>query len=186
MIYEVVVTTVDEMNAVHIAPMGIRHEDEWVVIAPFKPSQTLNNLQTSGTAVVNITDDVRVYAGCLTGKTDWPTYSTSKVKGRALEAALSYRELKVVRQVDDSLRPKIYLSEVCSTLIKPFPGFNRAQAAVIEAAILVSRLHMLPAEKVDSEMEYLSIAIEKTAGDGELEAWQWIVEAITEFRRRTG
>ena len=26
----------------------------------------------------------------------------------------------------------------------PFPGFNRAQAAVIEAAILARRLHMLP------------------------------------------
>ncbi len=41
----------------------------------------------------------------------------------------------------------------------PFAGFNRAQAAVIEAAILLSRLHMLPRDKVESEIAYLEIAI---------------------------
>ena len=39
----------------------------------------------------------------------------------------------------------------------PFKGFNRAQAAVIEAAILASRLHMLPREKIERELGYLQI-----------------------------
>jgi uncharacterized protein len=62
-------------------------------------------------------------------------------------------------------------------------GLNRAQAAVVEGAILVSRLHLLPPEKIDAETAYLRIAIGKTAGDHELEAWRWLEEAIASHRR---
>ena len=62
-----------------------------------------------------------------------------------------------------------------------FAGFNRAQAAVIELAVLVSRLHLLPREKVESELQYLQIAIDKTAGNREREAWQWLIEKIERF-----
>jgi hypothetical protein len=64
----------------------------------------------------------------------------------------------------------------------PFLGFNRAQSAVIEGAVLVSRLRMLPPEKVDAEMAYLQIAIDKTAGAEEREAWGWLREAIDRHR----
>jgi hypothetical protein len=60
----------------------------------------------------------------------------------------------------------------------PFLGFNRAQAAVLEAAILTSRLHMLPREKIDSELAYLEIAVTKTSGPAEQEAWDWLMEKI--------
>jgi hypothetical protein len=59
---------------------------------------------------------------------------------------------------------------------------NRAQAAVVEGAVLVSRLHMLPPEKIDSEMRYLQIAIDKTADLAELEAWGWLQKAIAQHR----
>ena len=65
---------------------------------------------------------------------------------------------------------------------KPFHGYNRAQSAVIELAILVSRLHMLPEEKIDDEIEYLMIGVEKTAGEREETAWNWLMERVTDFR----
>ena len=49
---------------------------------------------------------------------------------------------------------------------------------MVEAAILVSRLHMLPEQKIRSELEYLDIAIKKTAGDKERTAWQWLMEKV--------
>jgi hypothetical protein len=64
----------------------------------------------------------------------------------------------------------------------PFRGFNRAQNAVIEASVLVSRLHMLPPGKIDAELEYLAIAMEKTAGKREWQAWNWLMEHIENFR----
>ena len=56
---------------------------------------------------------------------------------------------------------------------------------MIEAAILVSRLHLLPWDKVERELAYLEIAVGKTAGPRETEAWGWLVTRIAEFRRET-
>ena len=64
----------------------------------------------------------------------------------------------------------------------PFGGLNRAKAAVLEAAILVSRLDRLPADKIDREIDYLRIAVEKTAGPEEREAWGWLLEKIASVR----
>ncbi len=48
-------------------------------------------------------------------------------------------------------------------------------------AILVSRLAMLPREKVEVEIAYLKSAIEKTAGPEESEAWSWLMEKVERF-----
>ena len=69
-------------------------------------------------------------------------------------------------------------------MVGTFPGFNRAQAAVIEGAVLVSRLGMLPRDKVETEMDYLQIAIDKTAGPLEQEAWDWLYAAVQDFYAR--
>jgi len=45
--------------------------------------------------------------------------------------------------------------------------------------VLVSRLKRLPMEKIQQEMDYLRIAIDKTAGERELEAWSWLTEAVS-------
>ena len=55
---------------------------------------------------------------------------------------------------------------------------NRAKAAVLEAAILATRLHMLPPEKIAREIAYLKIAVDKTAGEAERRAWAMIMEKI--------
>lgn len=182
MIFETIVTTRDESGRDHIAPMGIRREGELIVLSPFRPSATLEHVLREQCAVVNYTDDVRVFAGCLTGRYDWPTLPVDGVPGRRLAAALAHSEVKLERIQDDPTRPRLYCREVAHVAHRPFAGFNRAQSAVIEAAILVSRLNMLPAEKIDSEMAYLAIGIEKTAGPHELEAWGWLKARIEEFR----
>ena len=62
-------------------------------------------------------------------------------------------------------------------------GYNRAEAAVIELAVLSTRLSMLPPEKIDAELAYLDIAISKTAGPREREAWGWLMERVEAHRR---
>ena len=49
---------------------------------------------------------------------------------------------------------------------------------MVEAAILVSRLDLLPRDKIEQEMAYLEIAVGKTAGDAEREAWEWLAEKV--------
>lgn len=182
MIRETIITTLNPDNSVHIAPMGVREAGKLIVIAPFKPSTTLDNIKRNGQAVVNLTDDVRIFAGCLTGRYDWPTVSASVITGQRLENPLSHLELEVTKFDDDKLRPRFFCEIKYQETHRPFMGFNRAQAAVLELAILVSRLPMLPREKIDTEIKHLEIALEKTAGNDEIEAWGWLMNRISEYR----
>jgi hypothetical protein len=178
MIRETIVTTADREGRVHIAPIGIIAEGEGWIIAPFRPSTTLDNLRAVPFAVANYTDDVRVFAGCLTGREQWPTIRAGTVPVPRLEGALAHAELAVVRVDEDDQRPRFHCRTVRGASHAPFAGFNRAQAAVVEAAILVSRLGFLPREKVEREIAYLDSAVQKTAGPAESEAWTWLMDRI--------
>ncbi|MEY3746575.1 MAG: hypothetical protein RL194_34 [Pseudomonadota bacterium] len=178
LIYETIITSLDANGQPHIAPFGIREEQGLVLIAPYRPSASLDNLLHHRAAVINMTDDVRVFAGALTGRRDWPLKPAEKVKGVVLQSALTHRELELVEIREHEIRPELLFRVVHEVQHRPFRGFNRAQAAVIELAVLVSRLHMLPMEKIDAEIAYLNIAIEKTAGEREMQAWQWLIERI--------
>lgn len=176
MIRETIVTTVGADGRVHIAPLGLIADGEGWIIAPFRPSTTLDNLRAVPFAVANHTDDVRVFAGCLTGRRDWPTAPAEQVPVPRLAAVLAHMELAVDHVSEDAERPKFHCRTLCRTAHAPFAGFNRAQAAVIEAAILVSRLHFLPRDRVVRELEVLESAVAKTAGPAEQEAWDWLAE----------
>lgn len=182
MIYETIITTVDAHQQAHIAPFGIREEAGRVLISPYRPSTSLDNLLANRSAVVNLTDDVRIFAGALTGRRNWTVSKAEKIQGYVLDAALAHRELELEEVKDDPVRPQLFFRVVHEVTHHPFKGFNRAQSAVVELAVLVSRLHMLPISKIDTELAYLQIAIDKTAGPRELEAWGWLTEAIDNFK----
>ncbi|MES9846932.1 MAG: DUF447 domain-containing protein, partial [Candidatus Thiodiazotropha sp.] len=63
MINEVIVTSRSQEGENQIAPMGVVWREGEVVIAPFRPSRTLDNILTGECAVINYCDDVRVFAG---------------------------------------------------------------------------------------------------------------------------
>ena len=65
---------------------------------------------------------------------------------------------------------------------REFIGFNRARHAVLEAAIVATRLHLLPAEEVDAEFRRLAVAVEKTAGPREFEAWRMLEDYVRGWR----
>jgi hypothetical protein len=184
-IYETVVSTVAADGTPHVAPMGVRYRGADVVLMPFRPSTTLANIVASGHAVLNVVLDTRVFAGSVTGRRSWPMQPTERIEGLRLACALSHVELALAELQDDAQRPVLRMARLFEASHAPFVGFNRAQAAVIEGAVLVSRLHMLPAEKVDAEMAYLQIAVDKTAGPEEHEAWGWLTEAVATHRAAT-
>lgn len=184
MIFETIVTSVDASGNPHVTPFGVRHENDAIIISPFKPSRTLDNILLSKSAVVNLTDDVRVFAGALTNRQPWKLQPASKVEGFRLVDCLAHAELELVEVRDDEERPQLVLQKVAEISHQAFKGFNRAQAAVIELAVLASRLDMLPKDKVEMELAYLQIAIDKTAGPRELEAWQWLMVKINDYYKK--
>jgi hypothetical protein len=186
MIQETLITTINPQGQTHIAPMGVHVEGDDYIILPFKPSTTLDNLLNTETAVINYCDDVRIFAGCLTGRRDWPLSPAETIKGYFLSASLAHSELRLQRVEDDVLRPKLICRVVHSVNHRPFQGFNRAQYSVLEAAILISRLDMLPWDKIQSELDYLRIGFEKTAGERERQAWAWLMAVIEQHQQAKG
>lgn len=183
MIREVVVTTLSPEGTAHAAPMGmILPADGGMVLAPFRPSRTLDNLLAARVAVINYTDDVRVFAGCVCGRKDWPTRPATVVPGAVLTAALAHAEVRVTAVEDDPVRVRFHLEPVHEATHAPFRGLNRAKAAVIEGAVLISRLHLLPLARIEAEMAQLSIAVTKTAGPEEAEAWGWLTARVEAWK----
>jgi hypothetical protein len=179
-ILETVVVTTDATGTAHIAPYGLIADGDGWVLAPFRPSPAIANLAETPFAVASSPRDVRVIAGCVTGRRDWPTEPAVHVPGRRLssDCAHAHLELAVESVEEHPQRPRFRCRVVETVAVTAWPGYNRAQNAVLEAAILSTRLAMLPPEKVATEIAYLSIAIEKTAGPAEREAWGWIIERI--------
>ncbi len=177
-IRESIVVTTNGDNRPHIAPLGLIEEAGGFIVAPFAPSRTLENIRERPYLTASVTDDVRVFAGCLTGRRDWPVAAAAKIPGFYLEGAHAPRELEVTEVSESAERPRFHCRVVHEVAHAPAPGFNRAQAAVVEAAILASRLHMLSPEKIRAELAYLTIAISKTAGDRERAAWDWLMAKI--------
>jgi hypothetical protein len=180
MIQETIVTTLSTQAQPHLAPMGIQHLGDALLMMPFKPSRTLENILATGVAVVNYSDDVRVFAGALTGHHDWPLVPTQTIECRRLSQALSHLELALERTEEHELRPKLFFRITHQEIHAPFQGFNRAQFSVIEASILVSRLHMLDRNKIIRELRYLAEGFHKTKGPKEEEAWAWLMARVTE------
>lgn len=186
LIVETIVTTRNADGSAHVAPLGLIAEGELWTLAPFRPSRTLDNLTAHPFATASHTSDVRVFAGALTGRREWPVVKADTIEGARLAAAVSHWELAVERVTEDAVRPRFHARVVHAASHEPWGGYNRAQAAVIECAVLVSRLNMLPPEKIEAELNYLDIAISKTAGERELEAWGWLMRRIDGWRAGQG
>ncbi len=177
-ILETIVTTLSPDGSLHLVPFGLIRDGEDWILAPFRPSPTIANLEASPYFAASSPNDVRVIAGCVTGRRDWPVVACERIPGRRLADSFGHAEFEVASVEDDATRPRFRGRMVHHASHRPFLGYNRAQAAVLEAAILSTRLHMLDSEKILSEMRYLAIAIDKTAGPAEREAWDWIEDKV--------
>jgi uncharacterized protein len=184
LIHECVVTTLSPLGRPHIAPLGLIEDGAHWIIAPFRPSTTLFNVEHCGKLTASFTDDARIFAGLVVGKRSLPLTDIENWPAPRLSVALAHAELEVSRVEDDETRPRFFCRVRHIESHRAFLGMNRARAAVLEAAILATRLGRLPRDKIESEIAYLRIAVEKTAGPAEREAWDMVMEKIDEHLKK--
>jgi uncharacterized protein len=177
-IVETIVTTMDSGGAINFAPMGVEWGDEIIVLKPFLETTTFRNLSASGAAVVNLTDDVMLFAQGAISSPQFPSLPASTIRGVVLEAACSWRELEVLQIDATPPRSRIDARVVHRGVKREFIGFNRARHAVLEAAILATRTHLLPAEQIREEFARLQIIVDKTAGPREREAMDLLTQYV--------
>ncbi len=183
MILETIVTTVDASDTVNVAPMGVEWDEQTIVLKPFVDTTTYRNVTATGTAVVNLTDDVRVFARAAISNPRYPTFTAQVVRGVVLADCCSWREL-TVRSIDSTPpRSRIDAAVVHRGTRREFIGFNRACHAVLETAIYATRLHLLSREFVEAELVRLQTIVDKTAGPREREAMAMLADHIRSARR---
>jgi hypothetical protein len=177
-IVETIVTTLSPGGEVNVAPMGVEWSDTTLVLKPFLETTTYRNVTATGAAVVNLIDDVRVFARAAISNPVYPTVAAATVRGVVLADCCSWREIELRTLDDTPPRARIEMAVVHHGTRRDFIGFNRARHAVLEAAIYATRVHMLPRAYIESELARLQVIVDKTAGPAEQEAMRLLADYI--------
>ncbi|MCG8434999.1 MAG: DUF447 family protein, partial [Gammaproteobacteria bacterium] len=132
--------------------------------------------------ILHVTDDALLVAQAAIGKLDpLPQLKPAKsVQGQILADACRWYAFQVVSLDDSQQRTEIVAKVVDAGRKRDFFGFNRAKHAVIEAAILATRMEFLPGEEIEAEMARLAPLVAKTGGNQERQAWKLLSDFISE------
>lgn len=192
MILEAIVTTLDGAGRVNIAPMGPIVPDDYpasplvtFALLPFRTSRTHANLAECPEGVLHVSDDVLLLARAAIGEVDPlpPLSDALDVRGRVLAEACRAYEFRVVSRSGDPQRERLTAEVVRTHRLRDAFGFNRAQYAVLEAAILATRVHMLPAGEIEADFRRLVKLVEKTGGPREAEAFALLQQYVSGNRQ---
>jgi len=188
MILEGLVTTTDPGGGLHVAAMGPTIDDAErraaaitrLVLRPFPTSRTAGNLLRGRAGVFQVTDDALLLARVVAGRlTRAPAARVATaVEGFVLEDACRAWEFEIDSVDDSGQRLLLEARVVAEHAGRPFLGFHRAAHAVVEAAILVTRLHLLEPADVRRQFAELSVLVEKTGGDREREAFDLLAGVL--------
>jgi uncharacterized protein len=174
-ILEGLVTTLGPDDVLNVAPMGPRCDGNWsrFVLRPFRTSTTYRNLKERGEGVLHVTDDVLLLALAAIGPVpDAETRPADVVRGRILLTSAHYHEFRVFDIDDRDERATIRVETVASGRLRELFGLNRAKHAVVEAAILATRVAFLPIDAIRDDLMRLAPLVEKTGGPDEREAFE--------------
>lgn len=184
MILESIITTLDEDGSVRITPMGPEVADgfDHFVLRPFQTSHTFANLRRTRQGVLHVTDDVELMARAAIGRFESPPPHrlAPSVRGVILEGACRWYAFEVESVDDSQPRANLHCRVVAEGRARDFLGFNRARHAVVELAILVTRLSLLAPQTVLNELRRLQPLVDKTGGAAEQRAFGLLQDFIHE------
>ncbi len=181
MIIEGLLTTSDQ-NGPHIAALGpvVDEQLETWLLRPFQTSTTFRLLRDNPQCIFHVTDDVLTVVQCALGLTADVTCRAHPAGGWIVDGACHWYKLEVTDWDVSNLRSEARARVVDRGIERPFWGWNRAKHAVLEGAILASRLHLLESDTIQQELKRLQVAVDKTAGDREWQAWELINEYVAQ------
>ncbi|MGY8769595.1 MAG: DUF447 domain-containing protein, partial [Pirellulales bacterium] len=173
-----------EDGSVNVAPMGpiVDTQLHHFHLRPFKTSQTYKNIARGSSLVFHVTDQVETLAKAAIGKLDTTPelLDSPEISGHILADCCRWYLLEIEEFTENDQKASIYANVQQSGRIRDFIGFNRAKHAVIEAAILATRIHLLPAADIRQSFSQLRPLIEKTGDDAEHRAFEMLQRYIEE------
>ncbi|MEZ6132058.1 MAG: DUF447 family protein [Planctomycetaceae bacterium] len=185
MIIEGLLTTVDAAGRLNVAPMGpIVHADfQQLTLRPYRGTTSFRNLMDTRQGVFHVVDSIGVMAAAAIGRlTELPaTVPAQHVTGRVLDDCCRWFEFRITDVDTTHERSEMAADVVHTGTRRPFGGFNRARHAVIEMAILATRLHLLPQDDVEVALKFLTPAVEKTGSAEEIAAFEMLRQHVRRF-----
>jgi uncharacterized protein len=189
-ILEGIVTTQNADGGVNVSPMGPIVDDalDRLWLRPFSTSTTYRNLKRTGRGVFHVTDDVELLAQAAVGQPNPLPRLVPTPAGDELILADACRWYAFeIESLDDSTERTSIIARVTDRgVLREFLGFNRAKHAVLEAAILATRLHLLGVKEVIAEFDRLQVAIDKTGAAAEQRAMAFLREHVTGAAEQAG
>jgi uncharacterized protein len=176
--------TTSAVNGPHVAALGPVVDEQlkhWL-LRPFQTSTTYQNLQRDSICIFHVIDDVLPVARAVLGLKPELEFRRHTTGGWLIDDACHWYKLEVTDWDVSQLRAEAKARVIDQGIQRPFWGWNRAKHAVLEAAIMASRLHLLDQEVVRHELARCSEIIEKTAGRREWAAWQLIEAFVRDFK----
>ena len=202
MILESIVTTTNVDGSPNISPMGPRIQQSVVSekpatlphsaqtdpaftrfeLRPFDTSTTFANLKRHRQGVLHVDDNVELFARAAVSKIETadlpPLAKAETIDGHIIQSACRAYEFKIESIDESGPRMSLICEIVKAHRLRDFFGFNRAKHAVIEAAILATRIDFLPAKEIQEQFQGLKVIIEKTAGPAEANAFDYLDQFV--------
>jgi len=171
---EVVVTTVSLNGVPNAAPMGIVRHGDRIFIRMYRDTTTFRNIAETGYMIANITTDASVFV-ISAFKELTPEYFQFEegIIPPRLKEVSGYIFFKC--QVDDVvlLEPVSYKVAKCS-----LPTFNRGFAAVLEATIVGTRLHLYKGDEGKKKIREFETVVKKCGSIRDIEAMKKLKEIL--------
>ena len=190
MILEALVTSRDLDGSTHLAAMGPEVDgSDWraFILRPFRTSTTFGNLQRTGQGVLHVSDDVLVLALAAIGRA--PAVETRParvVQGAVWVGACRYYEFRVAALDDREDRATIRAEVVAQGRFRDLFGLNRAKHAVVEAAILATRMDFLAMPAIADDFRRLAPLVRKTGGPDERRAFGALADFVRDRAQSRG
>ncbi len=193
MILEGIVTTLCADGSANIAPMGAVVDDgqprsiRRMELRPYQGTATLANLTRTGQGVFHVTDDVELLARAALDRLDVlpELVPAQAVEGWILADACRWYALRVASIDASGPRAKVEAEVVAEGRLRDFFGLNRAKHAVVEAAILATRVAWISPEEIRDAMGRLAVLVEKTGGAAEQRAFALLSDYVNRaFKER--
>jgi uncharacterized protein len=182
MILEGIITTIDNDGRPHLSAMGPEVDSAFsrFELRPFPSSQSCQNIRRSGQAVFHVTDDVELLAATVVriAPPNATLQRANAIDGYVLTNACRAYELNVVHQDFTGQRGLVVCEVAWLHQLRDFFGFNRAKHAVVEAAILASRLDFMPQAEVETKWKWLASMVEKTGAQAERRAFEQLTSFV--------